>query len=169
MSLVKKEIGMVLMGLAANFGAKIPEGLLEIWHEAFSQDGFTIEQIKYAAGKIIRSKTESYGRLPTYAEFLEILQGNKEQSAQIQAQKVIDLIRTEGSSGNPELDPIVKEVIRSRFGGWQSLCGSLEEGKLQWFIRDFKEAYLSTEAENERLMLPDRDEAKQLMKKITGG
>lgn len=143
MSLIKKEIALVIMGVAANFGAKIPDGLLEIWFDAFSQDGYTTGQIKQAAGRIIRTKKDSYGRMPTYAEFIEAIEGNKDQLAEIEAQNVIKLIRSEGAYGEPVLQDRAKAVINNRFGGWKNLCGSLEESKLNWFIKEFKEAYSS--------------------------
>ena len=131
----KKEMAIVIMGLAANFGAKIPEGLLEIWFQAFNEDGYSIEQIKRAAGKIIRTKKDSYGRMPTYAEFIDAIDGNQDQAAEIEVNNVISQIRDLGADGKPKLSIPMVNAINIRFGGWHNMCCGLEESKLQWFIR----------------------------------
>jgi len=160
----KIEFSKVMLGLAENFGAKATKDQIGFFYQMFMDDGIDIIQIKQAARSIIRTKKDSYGRMPTYAEFIEFIQGNKEQNAELEAQKVIDLIRSEGAYAEPELSPVVKQVINSRFGGWKALCGSLEESKLTWFIRDFKEAYLSIETG--KLMLPDKNESAQILKRV---
>ena len=157
---------MVIMGLAANFGVKIPDGLLEIWFEAFSEDGYTFEQIKKAAGKIIRTKKDSYGRLPTYGEFIEAIEGDPAHSADIEVNNVVSQIRDLGADGKPKLSIPMVNAINIRFGGWHNMCCGLEESKLQWFIRDLKEAYLIEIAKDEKLMLPDKEEAGRILKLI---
>ena len=159
------ELSKVIVGIAANSGATIPEGLLDVWAEAFQQDGYSIDQIKRAAGKIIRTKKESYGRMPSYAEFVECMNGSLEETARIEVQDIIALVRSEGSSGNPSFKLQTSRVILNRFGGWQNLCSTLEEDKIQWFIREFIEAYLTETAKDEKVMI-GKDEAGNTLKKL---
>ena len=139
----KMEFAKVMYGLSENFGAKTTKDQISFLYEMFIADGINMGQIKQAARQIIRTKKDSYGRMPTYAEFIEAIEGNKEQLSEIEAQTVIKLIRSEGAYGEPTLSEKTKAVINNRFGGWKSLCGSLEESKLNWFIKEFKEAYSS--------------------------
>lgn len=150
----KMEFGKVMLGLAVNFNTTVSKEQMDFFYQMFLDDGICITQIKQAAKNIIRTKKDGYGRMPTYAEFIEFIQGNREQIAEIEAQKIINLVRSEGAYSNPVSNPTIKHIIDSRFGGWKALCGTLEESKLQWFIRDFKEAYLSTRVDE--LMIDDK-------------
>ena len=160
----KIEFAKIMYGLSENFGVKTTKDQIAFLYGMFIDDGINIGQIKQAARQIIRTKKDSYGKMPTYAEFIEYIEGNKNEIAESEVQKVIALIRTEGADGKPELPEHTKQVLNQRFGGWQNICATLEESKIQWFIKEFKEAYLSVG--DDKLLLPDKTEAGNILKQI---
>lgn len=164
MSLNYTEVAKAIMALAINAGVKIPDGLIEIWHEAFIQDGYTIEQIKTAASRMIRTKKDFYGRMPTYAELMEAPQNRIADNAEIQATLVISQI---GNDYPIFTDPITKHLMSTRWN-WNRWPKEVLESELKWFIKEFKEAYLSV-SKTERLQLPDKTDAAGVLKMIEIG
>ena len=161
-----KEFAEVVFGLAANFGVKIPDGLLEIWHDTFKADGISLEQIRFAAGKIIRSKKDGYGRMPTYAEFIEIIQGgNKEDKALVIANEIIVHLRTYGSRVCPKLDSIAKHLMIKRwpYPEWSSM---VLEDELKWWTKEFCEAYNAYSARDVPLKIEASQDVKKLVNSI---
>lgn len=132
----------IIIGLAANFGVKIPEGLIELWKNAFQEDGISFEQINHAAGKIIRTKKNSYGRMPTYAEFLEIIHGGSAESkAQIIADEIIGHLRFFGANKPLVItDPVAKHLMSTRWP-YQQWATTVLESDLKWWVKEFCEAY----------------------------
>ena len=163
----KEELSRVMYGIAVNYGLTMSNDYVIFMQKMFDMNGITIEQVKKSALKIIQNKSKSYEKMPNYAEFAEYIQGNREQIAETEAMRVIRLIRSEGAYKEPALEPATKQVIKSRFGSWMDLCGSLEESKIQWFIRDFKEAYLSM-SDNIKY-LPDVENGKEVLMVMAGG
>lgn len=139
----KKPFVNIVIGLAANFGAQIPEGLLQLWLNTFTEDGISLEQIKIAAGKIIRSKKDGYGRMPTYAEFFEIIKGSDDDKALVTANEIIKHLHEHGSRVFPNLsDPIAKQLMTKRWP-YYDWASQVLESELKWWVKDFCEAYHS--------------------------
>jgi len=164
----KKILSDVLWDIATNYGIDLTVNYIDFIKKRLKSKGITIEQVKYAANRIMDCKPKAYEKMPTFGEFLEIIRGDKDLISNIEAQNVIALIRSEGADYKPSLPEATKAVINNRFGGWRNLCASLEESKLQWFIKEFKEAYEVEINKTERLQLPDKEEAGQILKQITG-
>jgi hypothetical protein len=164
----KKILSGVLWDIATNYSIDLTANYIEFIQKRLEGKGITIDQVKYAANKIIEGKTKSYEKMPTFGEFLEIIEGNKDLIAEGEAQNLITLIRSEGADREPALPEYTKKVLNQRFGGWYNICSTLEDSKIQWFIKEFKEAYLSEIAKDDRLMLPDKEEAGKILKLIKG-
>ena len=162
----KQELAEVLYGISVNYGLTMSKDYVSFMCKMFAMNRITIEQVKAAALKIIYNKTKAYEKMPNYAEFAEYIQGNQEQIADIEINNVIQQVRSIGADGKPNIPIPMVNAINIRFGGWQNLCATLEDSKLQWFIRDLKEAYLIELAKDDRLMLPDKQEAGEILRMI---
>lgn len=139
------EFAKIIIGLAANFGVKIQDGLIEFWYDAFKEDGINIEQIRYAAGKILRKPKNRYGHLPTYDEFIEIIQGgSNEDRAIIIANEIIVHTKTYGSKVFPNIndDKIAKHLMTKRWP-YHEWAASILESELKWWVKEFCEVYRS--------------------------
>ena len=162
----KQELAEVLYGIAINYGLTMSKDYVSFMCKMFAMNGITIEQVKASALKIIYNKTKAYEKMPNYAEFAEYIHGGQDQAAEIEVNKVIEQIRSLGADGKPKLNIPMVNAINIRFGGWRNMCCGLEESKLQWFIRDLKEAYLLELAKDDRLMLPDKEESGRILKLV---
>jgi hypothetical protein len=137
----------IMGAIAGNFSSTIEPGLLNIWHKLMRADGITYEQLRAAALKIIRTKKDSYGRMPTYAEILEAIQGEQpaiEDVALVEANKILDHLRINGAGIWPNLsDPITRQLMTTRwyYPRWAANC---VESHNHWWVKDFVEAYRST-------------------------
>lgn len=154
----KSQFTTVMFAMAGNFGAKIEPTTLDIWFRMAKDDGITYDELQSAAQRIMRSKKESYGRMPTYAEILEAAKGPApkppeiEDIAMVQANFIIDQLRRYGSLGIPHFDdPKTRALMRTRWPYCQ-WAASVKEKDLKWWIKDFIAAYKS-ETANERLAI----------------
>lgn len=151
--------------MAANFGVKIPEGLIELWQNAFNQDDISLEQIRYAAGKILRSKKDGYGRMPTYAEFIQIIEGSHDDKALVIASEIIAYLRVHGSRIFPKLnDPIAKYLMTNRWP-YHEWAANVCTDELKWWTKEFCEAYKSY-LTMENIKMPLLDFGKEDIKKL---
>ena len=142
----KLEFTKIIAGIAANFGVKIPEGLIELWCGLFNEDNISLGQVRYAAGKILRSKKDGYGRMPTYAEFIEIIHGNKKDKALIIANEIIAYMRSNGSRVALKIkDETAKHLMSTRWP-YQNWAATVREDDLKWWVKEFCEAYISYSA-----------------------
>ena len=162
----KIEFSKVMRGLEVFLSVEADLEYINKYYQLFIDEGITIDQIKYAAKQIVLTKKESYGKMPLFAEYLQFIRFDKSIEAEIEAQSVVKLIRSEGADREPVLPEYTKKVLNQRFGGWHNICSTLEDSKIQWFIKEFKEAYLSEIAKDDRLMLPDKEEAGRILKLI---
>jgi len=138
------ELSKIIVGLAANFGVKIPVGLIELWKAAFMKDGISIDQIRYGAGKILRTKKDGYGRMPTYAEIIEIIQGgDKKDKALVLATEIITHLKLHGANVLPVLEDPVAANLMSRRWPYRKWAAQVLESELKWWTKEFCEAYKS--------------------------
>jgi hypothetical protein len=164
----KVELSNILQRIGDNFNVPISGGYVDIMSRMFDSKKITVDQVRKAAYKIIDTKMDLFGRMPNFAEFKEFIEGDPDQAAEIEANNVVKQIRDLGADGKPKLSIPMVNAINIRFGGWQNMCCGVEESKLQWFIRDLKEAYLIELAKEDRLMLPDKQEAGKVLNMIEG-
>lgn len=160
------ELGKLMAGLAANFSAKMPEGMFEIWSDGFKQKHISIEIIKKAIHQIIETKIDGYGRMPTFAEVFQIIRQNNRYNAELATREVIYYLR-KGAEEEPIFSVTTANVINLEFGGWKNLCKSIEERKdLSWFVDKFIISYTGVfEREIPRIT---HEQAKQIVNRIGG-
>jgi len=133
------ELGKILYGLASNFGDSLSEYGIEIWINAFTQDGITIPQIRKAAAKLLR--TRKISKMPTYAEFVEQIQGDVKDRALIQADTVLEFLKYNGAKAKPIFDdPITQHLMTTRWK-YEHWAASIREEETKWWIKEFVEAY----------------------------
>ena len=133
------ELSKILYGLASNFGDSLNEFGLELWVNAFTEDGITLPQIRKAAAQIIR--TRKISKMPTYAEFIENIHGNTKDRAALQVDIVLDFLRYNGARAEPNFDdPVTQHLMTTRWK-YTQWASNLREDETKWWIKEFVEAY----------------------------
>ena len=137
----KKEISKILYMMAEVFRDEVSDTLIEAWAFVLSSDKVTIEEAQKAALLVMKSR--EYNKLPAPAVFLEILrpQIKPKELAESQADEVLEAVRSLGPYNQPEFeDPITAELMSNRWR-WGSFSSTLESDKVQWWRKQFVEAY----------------------------
>lgn len=147
-----KKFSEIMVGMGELYGSSISSVGLDLIFEALKT--YSIDQIKVAAHEILR--TRKYTKMPTVADFITLLSGDKEHAdedmAELQAMAVINEIRRIGSSGSPKFyDHVTADIIKRRFG-WDTIC-AMPTDQTSFFVRDFKAAYLAYKREDNRQLL----------------
>jgi hypothetical protein len=164
-----KAFAKVIYGLAGSFSATISPATLDIWMEMLKVDGITYQELQAGVQRLIREKTEGYGRLPLYGELLKAIKGEQpkiEDRALVEANKILDHLRLHGAGVWPEMsDPITRQLMTTRwhYPTWAAQC---VESENHWWVKEFVEAYRSTNAVNPALEIPCQVRP---MLKIIGG
>jgi hypothetical protein len=135
----------VMMALAGNFGTAIQPATLDVWFAMAKDDWITYEQISAAAQTIMRTKTDGYGRMPTYAELLVAIRGQAptiEHKATAEANRVIAHLHTYGATTSPDLsaDPITQRLMTVRWH-YKTWASQVLESELKWWVKEFVQAY----------------------------
>jgi len=159
----KREIDTILLRLARYYQVEIPGAdVLEMYHQAL--EGYTPDQIADASTKHVKA-SKWFPKISELIELLKPLVPKIESVADQQAALVIKTIRSCGYRGRPRWeDPITSYLFRGRFN-FQALCSTLTEDENKWFIREFKDAYLSMAdiaAANPHTLIDSPDEVKEI-------
>lgn len=155
-----KEFTKIICGIALNFGKEPPGPLYDIWFDLFSADNISIDQIRHAARQIIR--TRKYNTMPTYADFIDVIEGGAEDQVEVQAGIVLNKIREIGSYGTPFFDdPITEKLFKRRFN-WETVCGTVTKDTEKWFVKEFKDAYLAYKKQATTKYIQAPEKIKQL-------
>lgn len=163
----KNQLASILFGLAGNFGDTVDKYTINIWCKAFRDDGVSIDQIRKAAGQILRKRKIS--KMPTYAEFIEYIHGDSKDKAQRQADTVLDFLRRNGAKGEPKFDDPVTAYLMSVRWQYQQWASSLKESEVVWWRKEFIEAYQSY-AKNPEAIPTDRQlEGSEKVKQLAAG
>ena len=114
-----KAFAKVIYGLAGSFSATISPATLDIWMEMLKADGITYQELQTGVQRLIREKTEGYGRLPLYGELLKAIKGNSPKSKTgpglMRGQQDSDHLRLHGAGVWPEMsDPITRQAHDNR-------------------------------------------------------
>jgi hypothetical protein len=147
----------IIIGLAGNFSATIEPATMDVWFDLFKSDGVSYVQLRSAAAKLMRTVTNTYGRMPTYAELMEAIRGRAprvEDVALVEANKILDHLRRNGASVWPDLsDPVTKKLMTTRwdYPRWASEC---TESENHWWVKEFCEAYRATDATEGVMSIP---------------
>lgn len=135
----REELANILLGLAGNFGDTFDAPTLEMWHKMVKTDGFSLEQVRQAAVEIMRTRT--IAKMPTYAEFVEYIQGSAKDQAAVQADIVIEMLDRVGATRQPEFSDPITAHLMSKLWKWKRWASKVKEDELKWWRRDFIEAY----------------------------
>lgn len=164
------ELSEILYGLAGNFGDQIDKPTVKMWIKAFDADGVTLEQIRKAAGQILRTRRIS--KMPTYAEFIGQIYGDSKDRAQAQADVVLDFLRRNGARTDPEFEDPVTAFLMSARWKYREWAAGLKESEVVWWRKEFIEAYQSYAKKPEMIstarQLGAGEKVKQLAAEIGG-
>lgn len=156
----------IMYGLADNFSATVtPEGM-KFRFDCLSK--YTLEQVRAASWSLV--KTRKFTKMPTVAEFVELIEGNQDDNAEAQATKVLEEIRRIGSYSSPVFEDAKTQRIVAQMG-WGTLC-SMETSKEKWFVKEFMDAYKSESRRQETAQISgkvDDSQVKKLLDNITKG
>jgi len=163
----RKELAEILYGLAGNFGDSVDNHTAKIWARGFEAEGISLEQIRVAAMKIL--KTRTIAKMPTFAEFLEAINGSKKDNAQAQADVVLETLQQQGGRAKPEFsDPITQHLMSTRWK-WERWAPNVREDEIKWWRKEFIEAYQSYAAHPENVEHVQRLTAPQRLQKLVSG
>lgn len=148
--MTKEQFAKLIFAMAGNFGAEVQPATLDVWFAMAWEDGITYQEMQAAAQKIMRTKAEGYGRMPTYAEILEAIRGRLpkiEHRATAEANRIIaHLNHYRDAKVWPDLiDPITKHLMEQRWP-YEQWASRVKEEELKWWAKDFIEAYQAHEA-----------------------
>ena len=105
---------------------------------------FTIDQVEMAAVKLIQ--THKYNSMPTTADIINAMGGmpgqiDRDHRAELEAGKVLDVLKFCGTSATPAFeDPITKHLMSPRWR-WYAWASKVKEDDLKWWCKDFVRAY----------------------------
>lgn len=161
----RAKLGSILMGLAGNFGDEFDTPTLNMWDRMFKADGIKLSQIENAAERIMR--TRKISKMPTYAEFLEYIQGFSQDTATQQADMVLGMLRRHGHRANPEFeDSVTAYLMRTRWP-YRQWAQNVKESEIVWWRKEFISAYQSYAKIPERIPADHQIEAGENIKKLT--
>jgi hypothetical protein len=160
----------VMMALAGNFGTAIQPATLDVWFAMAKDDGLTYEQISVAAQTIMRTKIDTYGRMPTYAELLAAICGQAptiEQRATAEANRIIAHLHIHGAKTCPDFtDPITKWLMENRWP-YKTWASQVPERELTWWAKEFVKAYEAVQISSGPAQIPAK--LRGLIENIGGG
>jgi hypothetical protein len=116
----------------------------------------------------MRAANGSLRFFPRPVEIRELVEGNVADQADTAWAQLLTLVRRVGYTGKPEwADPVLERTAKELYGGWGALCARLpsEGPELLGQAKLFKATYAAyaRRASVERLALPSRDDAKQIL------
>jgi len=154
-----------MKALAVSASVEITRDTLRLYFEKFK--GFDISEIEAGTDKLL-SEWEQH-RMPPPSAILKAIRGAQpkiEDRALVEANKILDHLRLHGAGVWPDLsDPITRQLMSTRwhYPTWAAQC---VESENHWWVKEFVEAYRSTNAVNPALEIPDR--VRPLLKIIGG-
>lgn len=137
----REVLSKVLLALAGNFGDTINTYTMKLWEMMFEQDGITIDQVQEASVKIVKSRKIS--KMPTYAEFLEFIQGTSLENAEQQADIVLKFVRYYGSMKDPEFEDTITAHLMTFRWPYRHWIKSFRVSETVWWRKEFVAAYQS--------------------------
>lgn len=163
---MKKDYINEIVKVAIAFDKELNKPLLQLYTEALME--YPIEKIRGACAVSI--KTLKF--FPKIAEIIELIGLSNlqiEETAETQATKVLEQIRTAGYYGAPEFkDPITKHLMSGRFN-FKGLCQSLTYTEEKWFVRNFVQSYRAFDRNKEYLLTETPEELKQITDNLFEG
>lgn len=81
-----------------------------------------------------------YPKIPQIAQLRKLFDIDAKQISEKQAYIVVNEIKRVGSYGKPIFDDPVTDITVKKMG-WQRLCGTLTDEKINWFVKEFSSLY----------------------------
>lgn len=131
----KKDLAIIVEGLAAMFRTEVTKALLEGYWLGLSDLDY--EEVKRAAVDAIRTCRF----MPTVSELRERIHGSLAERAVIAWQEVSKAIECVGAYQTVVFEDPVSNAAVSNVGGWQRLCESSADELDRFIRRDFERAY----------------------------
>lgn len=150
----------IMTGLADIFSANLTKIGISMRFEALKQ--YSIEQVTEAAN--IVAKTRKYTTMPVPADFIEAIDGDPNELAEIQKSIVMGAIRNYQPYQKFE-DPITHDIIFNKIG-WHRI-GQMNTKEIPFILKDFKEMYLAYNKAASGNLLNAPEEIKGLLDGMT--
>jgi hypothetical protein len=154
-----------MKALAVNASVEITKDTLRLYFEALKD--FDISEIETGTHKLLLEW--EYNRMPPLSALVKKIQGSQpkiEDRALCEANKILDHLRLHGAGVWPEMsDPITRQLMTTRWH-YQTWAAQCVESENHWWVKEFCEAYRSTNAVNPTLEIPDR--VRPLLKMMGG-
>jgi len=132
----KEKFIQLLTGLCEMYSKPMSEFILDIYYETLKN--YTYEQVNSAMVNIV--KTNKYNTLPKPAEFIEWIEGSKEDKAYLAWTLAHKAIKEHGYYNTVEFeDPVISHVIQE-LGGWL-LFSDIKKEELPFWEKRFREFY----------------------------
>jgi len=134
---LKKEIFQkYFFGMCEVKGQSLTEFVINAYWEGLKHmtDDQFIRAVNWAINEY------EYSKIPQIAQLRKLFNIDNGQIAEKQAYEVIAEIKRIGSHGTPEFDDPVTALTVKKMG-WQRLCGTLTEDKINWFVKEFSSLY----------------------------
>lgn len=167
----KKQFAVIMNGVADNFGGQISKDGLRLRFRALID--LDITQVAKAATFLINNREKDYPPIPTVKEFrgaVESMTGPKisnDAKAEIQVNLVLEKLKLQGRNSPIDFkDPITKHLMSRRWF-YPTWASTVKEADLTWFRKEFKEAYLAfDEQEQAQLIAVSGNQITNLTKQI---
>ncbi len=152
----------VMVALGETYDTAITEGRLEIYFQALSD--LPLADVREAA----RAHVQAGKFFPKPVELREAIAGSITDRADEAWAQLLTMVRRIGYTGKPDWpDPVLERTAKELYGGWGALCARLpsEGPELLGQAKLFKATYAAyaRRASVDRLALPSRDDAKELL------
>ena len=161
----KIRFAAAMKAVAINAGVEITKDTMRLYFETLKS--FDISEIETAAQRLLLEW--EYNRMPPLSALVKKIQGEPpkiEDRALVEANKILDHLRLHGAGVWPDLsDPVTRQLMTTRWHylTWAAQC---VESENHWWVKEFCEAYRSTNAVNPTLEIPDR--VRPLLKMMGG-
>ncbi len=166
----RKKFGVIMWGIAEDFGGKISKQGLELRFQALKD--YSIEQIRAAGTWLLKNREATFPAVPRTKEFVDLIEGFNEPKistqslAEIQAALVLKYLRHYGFSQTPTFeDPITQQLMSERWP-WYRWASTMKEDQEQWWSKQFVTLYKANSEQEEANTLLN---APEKFKKIAVG
>ena len=162
----KADLTKVLYMMAEIYSSKVSDPLVDAWVAVLTDEKVSIEQAKAAA--IIVMKTRKYTKMPTPADFLDLIKPriSTKALADNQADLVLEAVRRNGPNKLPAFEDKATAKLMTVRWPWKSFCETLEIEQVKWWRKEFAEAYQDEVEANSPLLLEAPEIIKPLLKSI---
>ena len=131
------------LGLCELFNVAADEFKTELYFRALQR--FDIQDVVRGIDKAV-TRCRFF---PKPVELIELIEGNADDIAEVEAVKVIEAVKRVGSWQSVAFDnPVTAAVVQQGFGGWVKLCSEMNAKEEKWFRKDFCRLYVSFTRQN---------------------